>query len=171
MRRPSKVAFMALYERLVGCRNGEKLWHSGSVFRSKNKVSARRQRVVTLARALLRRTGEAPKSIYDSAIALAAGIPGVGPNIVTEMLNTLSPNRYAVLNNNPIRSLRELGMTRFPNPQSFDGETYQEYCAFLAEVGRVCGMKSLSDVDHLMNFIYWKYAKRSSRKASGAGMR
>jgi hypothetical protein len=87
------------------------------------------------------------------------------------MLNTYAPTQYAVLNKNPIESLKALGFTRFPSPASFTADTYAEYCDFMTRLGSTCKLKDLGDVDHFMNFIYWNYAKKSKSRHTGTGKR
>ena len=160
LRRPTKVEFMELYELLVGSHGGRKLWHSGSIFRSKNKVVLERNQAVMLVQTLKHLIGKPPETIYTAALKQSRKIQGIGPNVISEILNTYAPKQYAVLNKNPIESLRALGFTRFPAPASFTAGTYAAYCEFMISLGKTCRLKDLSDLDHFMNFIYWKYAKK-----------
>ena len=103
--------------------------------------------------------GQAPEQVFDIALRHKRLIKGLGPNVITEILNTYAPKRYAVLNKNPLGSLAKLGFTRFPSPISFTADKYQEYCDFMLRLCQDCGLRDLRDLDHFTNFIYWKYAK------------
>ncbi|MGB7291308.1 MAG: hypothetical protein WBD99_03965 [Thermodesulfobacteriota bacterium] len=159
--KPTKAEFMGLYEPLVGVSRGEKLWHSGSVFRSKNTVASKYHRVISLVRSLKSRIGKPPLDVYDTALKHSANIPGLGPNVITEILNTYDPTRYAVLNKNPIESLKKLGFKRYPSPSSFSADTYAEYCEFLTALRKRCRLRDLNELDGFLNFIYWHtYGKK-----------
>lgn len=161
LRSPSEKQFMRLYEQLVGSKDSDRLWHSGSVFRLKNKVAPHGQRVATLVRTLRDRLSNTPSDIYSVALKKSSLIPGVGPNIITEILNTYTPKKFAVLNRNPLDSLRELGFKKYPGAQSFTPEKYADYCGLLKGIGEACGLNSLGEVDHFLNYIYWKYVKNA----------
>ena len=167
LRRPTRAEFMELYELLVGSHRGRKLWHSGSIFRSKNKVALNPNRAVALVKMLKKLIGEPPEIIYAAALKLkqSKNIQGIGPNVISEILNTYDPTRYAVLNKNPLESLKALGFRSYPAPASFTADTYAAYCEFMTNLGKTCGLKDLSDLDHFMNFIYWKYAKKKKLKS------
>ena len=151
----SKADFLEEYERLVGASGGDKLWHSGSVYRSKNKVAARYKRFITMLRALKARLGASPEILFQTGQSHIKNIPGLGPNVLTEILNTYDPKRYAVLNKNPVASLKEMGLTEFPSPQIFSPDKYGEFVVLLKEVVDICGLKDLSHADHFCNYVYW----------------
>jgi hypothetical protein len=69
----------------------------------------------------------------------------LGPNVLTEILTTSAPNRFAVLNDNPVKSLEALVLARFPDPAAFKPETYSDYCDYLGQLSKVCGFADLSD--------------------------
>lgn len=153
--------FEVLYESLVGAKNVRRLWHSGSVFRHKSKVLAHGRRVTSLVRILRDNISSSPGDIYRIAGDSTEDIPGIGPNIITEILNTFAPDRFAVLNSNPLGSLQKLGFKRYPAAPSFKPETYAEYCELLQLLRRRCKLKTLGEVDHFLNYIYWRYVKCS----------
>jgi len=150
----SPEAFLEDYEDLVGKKGQRGLWHSGGLFRKKNEISKRYGRVAELIRfAVANHTGRIDE-VFERMTERAERIPGLGPNVVTEILNTLDPSRYPVLNANPVESLDKLGVRDFPGPQSFDGNTYARYAAVLEELATDCGFKNLAQVDHFLNYIY-----------------
>ncbi len=157
LRKPTKARFMELYEQLVGKSGGDKLWHSGSVYRKKNIVARRYQRVMALIKDMKRRIGQKPDVVYAAALEHSKDILGLGPNVITEILNTYAPRQYAVLNKNPLESLKHLGFSKYPGADLFKPETYKDYCSFMKELQKTCGLKNLADLDHFLNYVYWKY--------------
>src|SRR5579864_781943 len=101
----SRGAFLKDYEELVGKKGERGLWYSGGLSRQKNRVAKRYLRMTALIRfAFVDHAGEIDV-VFDEMIEMAKGIYGLGPNVVTEILNTLDPTRYPVLNANPIEGL------------------------------------------------------------------
>lgn len=164
LRNPTKARFMELYEQLVGKSGGDKLWHSGSVYRKKNIVARRYQRVMALIKDMKKRIGQKPDVVYAAALEHSKDIPGLGPNVITEILNTYAPRQYAVLNKNPLESLKHLGFSKYPGADLFKPETYKDYCSFMKELQKTCGLKNLADLDHFLNYVYWKYKKEKEAR-------
>jgi hypothetical protein len=155
----TREEFLATYGDLVGAARSKKLWHSGSIFRAKNNVAKRFRKFIDMLRALRPLIGRPPEQVFELAMSYAARIHGLGPNVVTEILNTYSPSLYPVLNNNPITSLREMGVANYPAPSQFRPETYAQYADLLKNLAVHCGFADLSQVDHFMNYVYWTHAK------------
>ena len=118
-------------------------------------VAVRHRRFVPMVRALKARLGAPPEELYRIGQSHMKDIPGLGPNVLTEILNTYDPKCYAVLNNNPVGSLKGMGLPAFPSPQIFSPERYGEFVAVLSEVVQICGLKNLSHADHFCNYVYW----------------
>lgn len=160
----SKSDFMKIYERLVGAAGQEKLWHSGSIFRSKNRVAESYQEFLEFASfvssdEVLRKK---PKQIFDLVIPVKNEILGLGFNVITEFLNTLNPEKFPVLNKNPIDSVKYLFAEEFKEPGRFKGEDYQAYADFMLQLRNDIGAKDFIETDHFLNFVYWKYARNNS---------
>jgi len=160
----SKSDFMKIYERLVGAAGQEKLWHSGSIFRSKNRVAESYQEFLEFASfvssdEVLRKK---PKQIFDLVIPVKNKILGLGFNVITEFLNTLNPEKFPVLNKNPIDSVKYLFAEEFKEPGRFKGEDYQAYADFMLQLRNDIGAKDFIETDHFLNFVYWKYARDNS---------
>lgn len=168
LRSPTPHEFLRLYEKLVGRKGLRGLWHSGGLFRSRNAVAKNAGRFVAMLKALKADIGLSPETVFDTALSHKQSIHGLGPNVITEILNTYAPAKYAVLNENPLGSLAKLGFTRFTSPISFTGEKYRDYCDFMHRLSQSCGLKDLRDLDHFMNFIYWKYARKRSQQLDSA---
>ena len=88
-------------------------------------------------------------------------VKGLGVNVLTETLNTYSPNKCAVLNKNPLGSLSHLGFENFKRQESFNASDYEDYNGFIKEFAKSCEFKNLSQVDHFLNYIYWEHVKRT----------
>lgn len=157
----SKGAFVDLYEQLVGKAGQKGLWHSGSIFRTKNKVARRHTAFLKMVTELSQNIHCSPRDLFEIAERHFERIDGLGCNIATEILNTLNPSRFPVLNKNPLSSLSKLGFAAFPTQRSFHPETYQQYAKLLGNISKMCRFENLSRVDHFMNFVYWAYVKPS----------
>ena len=155
----SRAEFLGDYEKLVGKKGQRGLWHSGSIFRMKNRVASHYRRFLQMLLGLKRNIGSTPRKAFEIAKSHYDNIEGLGGNVVTEILNTYSPEDYPILNKNPLSSLKKLGLTSFPNQQSFRPETYEQYANLMSEIAKLCGFENLSRLDHFMNYVYWKYVK------------
>ncbi len=129
----------------------------------KNKVAIQYRKFLDMLNELRRKIGEDPEEIFKIAKIHYGPIYGLGPNVATEILNTYLPEKYPILNNNPLSSLIRLGLTSFPNQQSFQADTYGQYANLMTEIRKMCKFKDLAQVDHFMNFIYQKYIKAKNR--------
>jgi hypothetical protein len=75
-------------------------------------------------------------------------------------MHTYYPDRYAVLNQNSRKSLLELAIaTKYPAPLSFKAEDYDNFVSDLIYLKERCGLESLGQADHFLNYIYWKVLK------------
>jgi HKD family nuclease len=157
----SKADFMDLYNNLIGGSGYEHLWHSGSIHRSKNKISKKYKSFCAIVRKIREELSEnvKPEVIFENSMGLAHKIDGCGANIITEIMNTYSPKRCAVLNKNPLTSLKELGFQKFKNPQSFKANDYKIFSEIMLDISNKCNFTNLGQVDHLCNHIYWKIKK------------
>ena len=158
----NKSEFIGIYGTLVGKKGAGSLWHSGSIFRSKNRVADSYKEFAVMLSALHKAIGKAPETVFDLGLLHKVKIPGLGPNVLTEILNTFSPSEYPVLNKNPIGSLREMDVAEFQEPSLFTPETYAKYAQLMGQIVSKYNFKDLSHVDHFMNYVYWKYVKNRS---------
>lgn len=102
-----------------------------------------------------------PETVFAVGIQHAVDIDGLGLNVLTEILNTYKPSKFAVLNRNPATSLAHLGFEEFKSfsKNSFTVEKYIRFNELIKEIADLCEFKELSEVDHFMNYVYWAYAK------------
>lgn len=151
--------FRQLYEKLVGAAGQKGLWHSGGLMRQKNFVISEHRRAQSFISEIAANIDRTPKEIFAFGSARREGITGLGPNVMTEILNALRPDQFPVLNNNPLTGLEELGYGSFPSPASFSPNDYERYTTALARLRDEAGFSDFGETDHFLNFIYWKLAK------------
>jgi HKD family nuclease len=155
----SRAEFLDAYGSLVGTAGATHLWHSSGIHRLKTKVANHYPRFLAMLHAIRPAIGGAPSDVFECGMSRARQIEGLGPNVVTEIMNTYAPHLYSVLNRNPIASLRKMYLRRFPDPSVFGAEKYGEYNNLMQELVTRCGFADLSQADHFMNYVYWKYVK------------
>jgi len=152
--RLSSNAFLRFYEQLA-----DGLWHSGGLHRSKTKIASTPrifQQIVQVG--ALRHTGTISK-VFEEMRELADNASGVGPNVLTEILQTFDNGRYAVMNQNSVAGMRLAGISQFPRKPSqaaVTGRVYSEFCRYANELRKKLGLKNLSELDALFNYAYWQ---------------
>ncbi|OQX56400.1 MAG: hypothetical protein B5M53_01545 [Candidatus Cloacimonas sp. 4484_209] len=156
----SKKEFMNYYERLIGKKGQSGLWHSDGLFRHKVWVAPKYKTFIKMACEIRNNIKKHPKEVFEIGLKYLKKVKGLGVNTLTEIMNTFAPKKFAVLNNNPVTSLKFLGFSVFPNPNNFKPDVYDLYNSLISEFMKICGFKSLGQVDHFLNYIYWKYAKK-----------
>jgi len=157
----SKTDFMESYNNLVGGAGYKKLWHSGSIFRSKNEVAKKYKSFCLVVSEIKNDISllKEPSEIFNNALKLSKKINGLGVNILTEIMNTYDPKRCSVLDKNPLESLNEIGFQKFKSQQYFNSNDYQIFNEIMIDILKKCKFVNLGQVDHLCNYIYWKYVK------------
>lgn len=160
-----KKDFLSNYEKLVEGEN--QLWHSGGLYRQKNRVAASYDLFIQLLNAIdVNIKKRVPiEVVFDIGIEYVRNIKGLGPNVLTEIMNTYDSKRFSVLNDNPVSSLSHLGFKNFGSldKKYVTGKKYLEFNSLIKEVAKLCGFSNLAEVDHFLNFIYMKYVKPSKR--------
>ncbi len=169
----SKKEFMESYNVLVGGAGYKKLWHSGSIFRSKNKVAKKYKSFCLVVSQIKNDIAlkKEPSEIFNNALNLSKKIDGLGVNILTEIMNTYNPKRCSVLNKNPLESLNEIGFQKFKSQQYFNSNDYQVFNEIMIDILNKCKFENLGQVDHFCNYIYWKYVKHNHANAADAKSR
>ena len=155
------LQFHKLFGPLVGHKEYKpKLWHSGSIHRTTYKTldypDAFRE-IVRLAKLnISNHVGASYCNVISrlNQMRKAKEISGIGENIVTEILLSYNPQKFANLNDNPLAVLSLVGK-KFPYISSFKGEDYAEYVELLSKIKDELGMKTLLEIDSFFNFVYW----------------
>lgn len=156
----SKKEFMDYYEKLVGKEGQRGLWHSGRLFRQKNKVASDYKTFIEMVHQISDNIKKSPEEVFGIGLKHVKKVKGLGVNVLTEIMNTYDSKKFGVLNNNPLTSLKFFGFSEFPSPNSFKPDTYERYNSLISEFMKICGFKSMGQVDHFLNYIYWRYAKK-----------
>lgn len=156
--------FLNIYERLVGAAGKAQLWHSGSILRSKTRVAQDYKKFMVLVEFVSEKNNlDKPLlEVFEAVIPFKKSVYGLGFNVITEMLNTLSPNKFPVLNKNPIGSVRFIFGKAFKEPNSFKSTDYEEYTKFMHNLRDEIHAKDFIETDHFLNYVYWKYAKNKT---------
>lgn len=97
---------------------------------------------------------------------LALDIPGVGVNMVTEILCTYAPGRYAVFNGNTAGALAAIGVSapKGPTLKNLSAERYARLCGSIDGLRRRLGGADFTDADAFLNWLY--FTLKASRQAS-----
>lgn len=143
---------------LMGSQGGRHLWHSDAIFRQGSRALEQPARLVALfaaAKTMVRRT---PEQAYETLREHALAIPGVGVNMITEILATLQPGRFPVFNGNTAGALRVLGLqpASLMSKQAFRGWHYDRVAQALAAVGEHIQADDFSGVDAFLNYVYFQ---------------
>jgi hypothetical protein len=158
--------FLEIYEQLVGKRGQWGLWHSGGLFRNKNRVADRFSETCAMVRKVREHPEASVAELFALGIPNVKSVTGLGVNVLTEVMNSYYPDRCPVLNGNSLDSLRHLAIGQFPaDPQSFKAEHYKRFAETLKDLRNLCGLESMGHVDHLLSYVYWKYVKPAVAKS------
>lgn len=142
---------------LMGSKGHEHLWHSDSIFRRGSKALQDPRaltRVFATAREAL---SHSPSEAYEAVRSAALKAPGVGVNMITEILSTFSPKRFPVFNGNTAGALAALGVSAKPpsTKQAFRGRHYGLVTEAVAAVRDRIGAVDFQAADSFLNYIYW----------------
>lgn len=156
----SKKEFSELLDSLVGRAGHESLWHSGSLYRLRKKVYKHPKRFQNLVRFIRDNSKKSPSFVFEKAKKLVSQINGAGINYITEIMMTYRPDKFANLNRNPIKVLREKGDVSIKaTSNSFNGIDYEEYCELVKEINKKLELRNMLEADSFFNEIYWRIYK------------
>lgn len=134
------------------------LWHSGDIHRRGSEALNHPKKMIALFAAGRTAAKLAPELGYEQMRQLALGIPGVGVNMITEILCTFAPKRYAVFNGNTSGALGAIGIRapRSPTVVTLSTERYTQLCAVIDALRRRIGGADFTDADAFLNWLYFK---------------
>lgn len=150
----NKEKFTEYYTRLVSGKGIKGLWHSGSLHRLKEEVFPQYKKFQKLVRFIKENHQKSAEFVFEGAMGIASEIYGLGVNVVTEIMTTYNPREFSALNNNPLKSLKKLGIS-LKSKDAFNGQDYQEFCNLLKDLTRLLELNSQLEIDHFFNYIYW----------------
>lgn len=155
--RLSKSEFIEQYEKLVGGTGVSAIWNSGSVDRHKGKIFENRTSLAKLIKFISINRNADGAFVYNHAKKMADRIPGVGPNIVCEIMMTYNPKEFANINKNPISVLiKEAKVDIKKTSTSYNGEDYKTYCNIIKVIREDLKLTDMLEVDTFFNQIYQK---------------
>lgn len=159
--RLTDLQFHKLFGPLVGHKEFKpKLWHSGSIHRTTYKTLDYPDAFREIVRIVKANMSNSVSIAYQNVISRlnqmrkAKQISGIGENIVTEILLSYNPNKFANLNDNPLAVLALVGK-EFPYISGFKGKDYEEYVTLLTKIKDELDMKSFLEIDSFFNYVYW----------------
>jgi len=152
----SPEAFENLYGLLVGADGVGHLWHSGGLFRTRSQVTKNYKKVILLIRKLRDAKTAVPREVFEIGMKEKSGVQGLGVNILTEIMNTLAPDTFPILNKNQLEALRFLGHPKFKPPNSYEPADYELFSELQSNLKKRCNFKSFGKLDHFLNTVYWK---------------
>lgn len=155
----SKQEFIQLYERLIN-----ELWHSAGLARGRTDVEKKYKKVIELIAYIKQNKALSPEDLFDKGLDKIKDINRFGINKLTEIFNTYSPSKFSVLNQLSVNTMRSLGFNTKGYAQNFSSKGYAEFNSILLELNRHCAFKDLAQVDHFLNYVYWKHVKPQQKK-------
>lgn len=161
--RGDRDAFETHFRNLITSGDGHAhLWHSGDIHRRGQAALKHPKKMMALF-ALAEAAAKMPiEQGYAKLRKPAVAIEGVGINMLSEILCTFAPDRYAVFNGNTAEALRLIG-AETPNAGSlFSPAAYARVCDIVSAVGKRIGGKDLSDTDAFLNWIYQEKVKKAA---------
>lgn len=161
--RSDRDAFETHFRNLITSGDGhDHLWHSGDIHRRGQAALKHPKKTIALF-ALAEAAARLPvEEGYTQLRKPAGAIEGVGINMVSEILCTFAPDRYAVFNGNTAEALRSIG-AESPNAGNlFSPAAYARVCRIISAVRERIGGNDLSDTDAFLNWIYQEKVKRSA---------
>jgi hypothetical protein len=152
--RLSTSKFLKLYGELAGG-----LWRSGGLHRSKTRIATDTEIFQQIVRVAAGAIDRPIVDTYEQLNELAKKTTGVGPNVLTEILQTYNNHRFAVMNQNSVAGMKLAGILNFPdkpNKNSVDGKLYDAFCRRADSLRRKLGLTNLSELDAVFDYAYWR---------------
>lgn len=155
--RLTQKQFEPLLDKLVGSKEEDNLWHSGSLFRKRRFVYPYYKEFRELVKYIRENKSLPAAVVFENAKEKVKTIEGAAVNYITEIMMTYSQKDFANMNKNPITVLRkEGGVNIKASSSSFTGVDYEEYCDLIKEISVKLGLQNMLEADSFFNDIYWK---------------
>lgn len=134
------------------------LWHSGDIHRRGSEALKHPRKTIELFAEGAKAAKVAPELGYERLRRLALDIPGVGVNMITEILCTFAPERYAVFNGNTSGALAAIGVAtpRGPTVNGLSADRYAGLCMTIDALRARIGGADFTDADAFLNWLYFK---------------
>jgi len=152
--------FEPLLDNLVGSKDIDSLWHSGSLYRLRKFVYPYYKEFQALVRHIREHKNDPAGLVFEKAKEMVKPIEGAAVNYVAEIMMTYNNTDFANLNRNPITVLREEGGVNLKaHSSSFKGDEYGKYTALVKEISLKLGLQNMLEADSFFNEIYWELPK------------
>ncbi|GAB4161449.1 MAG: hypothetical protein Tsb0033_18880 [Winogradskyella sp.] len=149
--------FENIIDALVGAAGLEALWQSGSLYRNRRFVYNCKNEFRSLVNFISEHQNQSASLVFEGAKDLVEQVEGARINYVTEIMMAYQPYRFANLNSNPIKVLKEEAGVYFKShSSSFNSNDYAEYCLLIKEIAQKLELKNMLEVDSFFNEIYWE---------------
>ncbi len=149
--------FEPLLDSLVGSKEKQSLWHSGSLFRLRRFVYPYFKEFSQLVAYVRDNKDQSAYRVFENAKNKVKIIEGAAVNYITEIMMTYNYNDFANMNRNPITVLKkEGGVNLKAHSSSFSPQDYSEYCELIKEIRSKLDLKNMLEADSFFNEIYWK---------------
>ncbi|WP_241778995.1 phospholipase D-like domain-containing protein [Pseudomonas corrugata] len=148
----ARNTFLEAYEGLLEC------FHSEGLHRGKRILSQKSSLFISALAEVLELKRAAPAQAFELLHNHFVDIDRAGINVLTEILHALDNKRYAVMNQNAVSGLIVAGYDQYPVQPlktNVTPELYEQFCRDAWEVKNLLGLKNLTEVDALFNYIYW----------------
>jgi HKD family nuclease len=160
--RPSKAAKAAFSESfgdLISSKGQYRhLWHSGDIHRRGSEALQYPRRTIDLFAEGRKAAKLGPEAGYEKLRRIGLDIPGVGVNMITEILCTFAPDRFAVFNGNTSGALAAIGVAapRKPTLTGLSGKRYAGLCATIDALRERIDGADFTDADAFLNWLYFR---------------
>lgn len=155
-RKKSEAFAEGLRDLMTAADGHRHLWPSDAIYRQGSRALDYPGEMIALFQ-VAQGAGRLPvESGYNQVRLAAKPIPGVGPNMITEILSTFFPTRYAVVNGNTREALALLGfhMSGSLNKDSLTPARYAEVRAVIAAVMKRIDAKDFPETDAFLNWLF-----------------
>lgn len=159
--------FTGLFRDLITSGDGHlRLWHSGDIHRRGQAALSKPKKTIELFALARSVSGQDIECAYEALRDKASLIDGVGINIVTEILCTFRPTRFAVFNGNTIKALQALGASPPKSATFIAPSSYKRVCGLIAAVQKRIGAEDFTEADAFLNWIYQEKIKRRANPSA-----
>lgn len=135
-----------------------RFWHSGGLHRNKTAISKQPKKFVKALAPYGLLAECDPKKAFETLIEKFVKIEGAGTNVISEILHSANPSKFAVMNANSVHSVSKIFPKQFPkepNKANVTGELYELFCDKVKIIMDELNLSTFSEADLLFNYVYW----------------
>jgi HKD family nuclease len=135
-------------------------FYSSGLLRGKKTFSKKYKAILDIIYLVKENRNASPEVLFSKALIKVKSIKKYGVNGLTELMNTINPQRFSVANGRTLASIADLGLSQYPTANNFKAENYREYNNLIIAIAKRCSFSNLAQVDHFLSFYYSKHVKR-----------